>query len=218
MKKYLAITLVTLMLTGILFSCKKSNTSTPKDYTASIKDKTWWGQLTYTGQTAEYYSVHFNADGSLQWSQLSGDYTGHWVVNDKQLIMTFDANSVRIEAEIGDDNKLGNITATTNYYVVNSGELVANPNLPLDNTSWKGTYFNGSSQQPLQFSFSPGLKISITFGSFPTQVNTYTRSSSGAVIRYGVGGMYPFFGVVASGNLMKGSEQDFRFPWQAIKQ
>lgn len=210
--------MVTLMVMGLLFSCKKSSTPIPKDYTVLIKDKTWWGQLTYTGQTAEYYCIQFNANGSLTWSQLLGDYPGQWVINGKRLTMIISVNGLQIEADISDDNKLLNITDNINSLNVNSGELTANPNVILDNTAWTGTYFNGSSQQPLQINFKPNSKVDMKFGAFAVTTYTYTRSSLGAVIRHSVGENYPFFAVLTSGNLMKGSEQDSRFPLQAIKQ
>ena len=83
--------LVILLVTNILLSCKKSNDSIPtpsiKDYSVSIKDKTWWGTFTINGQKAQYYSVQFNADNSLVWSQLSGDYPGKWTLDGKKLVI-----------------------------------------------------------------------------------------------------------------------------------
>lgn len=135
MKKYINIMMVTLMVMGLLFSCKKSSTPIPKDYTVLIKDKTWWGQLIYTGQTAEYYCIQFNTNGSFTWSQLLGDYPGHWVINGNRLTMIINANDLQIEADISDDNNLLNITDNINSLKVNSGELNANPNITLDNTA-----------------------------------------------------------------------------------
>ncbi len=56
------------------------------------------------------------------------------------------------------------------------------------------------------------------FGDFAVTTYTYTRSSSGAINQHSVGENYTFFAVLTSGNLMKGSEEDSRFPLQAIKQ
>jgi hypothetical protein len=135
MKKYLSIILVALLVTGLLFSCKKRSDS--KDFTAVIKNKTWWGQLTTSGETAQYYSVYFNGDGSLLWSQRAGGYTGKWTINDNQLTMDFLTPAVQKKANISDDNTLKNIV-TNNSTVVNSGEMIANPTTLLDNTVWKG--------------------------------------------------------------------------------
>jgi hypothetical protein len=132
--------------------------------------------------------------------------------------MTFISNGVEITADISDDNKLMNIQDNTGSYEINSGALIANPNLPLDNTIWKGSYFNGGAQQPVQLSFSPGSVLTATFGAYPVQVVTYTRSKSGAVIRYGTGGMYPFFAVITSGTEIKGCTTSSDYPLLAVKQ
>src|SRR6478609_9589040 len=138
MKHTITLSLLFLAVT-ILISCKKADVSTPasptpvsRDYSTSIKDKSWWGEITYTGKTAEYYSVYFKADGTLIWSQFSGDYAGHWVIKEKELTMTFDANTVAIRATITDDDKLSNISDNTNSYEVNSGALLSNPYVNLD--------------------------------------------------------------------------------------
>ena len=75
---------------GILVGCKKENGPAAKDYAASIKEKTWWGVVTYTGKEAEYYSVHFNSDNTLMWSQFAGDYSGHWATSGNALTITLD--------------------------------------------------------------------------------------------------------------------------------
>ena len=75
MKKYSRILLATFLSSGILFGCKKDKTvktPEPKDYSLSVENKTWWGELAYTGKPIEYYSVHFNADKTLLWSQFAG--------------------------------------------------------------------------------------------------------------------------------------------------
>src|SRR6266542_4422176 len=114
MKKYISTILLT--LTMVMDSCIKSDT--PKDYAVSIKDKTWWGTITYTGKTTEYYSVHFDADSSLLWSQLSGDYAGKWRIANRQLTMTFTGINDVIKADITDDDKLENISDNASYYEV----------------------------------------------------------------------------------------------------
>jgi hypothetical protein len=218
MKKHLEIITALLFFAGILFSCKKVNT--PKDYTASIKDKTWWGVMTYTSQVFQYYSVHFNADNTLKWSQLSGDYDGQWIINGKQLTITFSVSGVEIKADISDDDKLMNIADNTTSYIINSGELIANPNLPLDNTVWKGSISDnsGGTSSALQMSFMPGLKIGLKVGNGMYGPYSYTRSPSDAIIRFQAGVGYPYFGVVTSGGEMKGSYYSFNHPWQIIKQ
>jgi hypothetical protein len=222
MKKYLSIIPATLLLTAILFSCKKSSSSAPppasKDYAESIKNKTWSGALTYTGQTTEYYSVHFNADKTLLWSQMSGDYAGHWAVNDKTLTMTFDANTAQIKAMVTEDNKFSDISDNTGYYEINSGELIVNPDLPIDNTIWKGALVPPGNSYSLQLNFMPGLKIEAK--GLNTQTVVYARSSSGAVIRaYKAGLVLLYFGIITSAGEMKGSyDGNTYYPWYATKQ
>ena len=215
MKKYLHIIPAIIIITGILSGCKKSNDDIPKDYSASVTDKTWSGVFTYTGKTSEYYSVHFNADKSLIWSELAGDFAGTWLVNNKQLTITFSSGS-KINADITDDNRLINIIASNKSYMVNSGKLVANPNLPLDNTIWKGTVTSGTSY-PLELDFLPGLKVAILINKVSQGQFSYKRTAGGA-IAVGTGGIGPFFGVIAGDNEMMGSSAIAATPWQATRQ
>jgi hypothetical protein len=211
MKKYKNIMLVTLLLIGIIVSCKKS--STPKDYAASIKDKTWSGELAYTGKTTEYYSVHFNADNTLSWSQFSGDYTGHWILTGKQLTISFTGNSVEIKANISDDDNLVNITDNTTASEIKSGELIANSTISVDNTEWKGA-INYPATKALQFSFKPGLQVIINIENTPIKTHTYTKYSLNTAIRIST----VFFGIITSGGKMKGSVDNAVYIWQATKQ
>jgi hypothetical protein len=205
MKMYLN-TAIALLVTVFFISCKKDNgTSAPKDYAASLKDKTWSGQLKYTNKPVEYYSVHFNADNTLIWSQFSGDYTGHWTTDGKQLTMTFDASSANIKANITDDDKLTNIIASSNLYIINSGELIANPNMVLDNTVWIGVFLsNTGPSSPIKLIFKPNLKVETIRGQYNIfNVYTYTRSQSGAVLRFDV-----FFFTITSIGELKGNTSD----------
>ncbi|MEO5592286.1 MAG: hypothetical protein ABIR15_20605 [Chitinophagaceae bacterium] len=212
MKKYLHIIPIIAIITGILFSCKKSNGDAPKDYSASIKDKTWWGELAYTGKTPEYYSVHFNTDNTLTWSQFQGDYTGHWALNNKQVTITFDGNTTQIKADISDDDNLVNITDNTGASEIKSGEITVNSTTTLDNTVW-----NGNTQVPtkaLQLNFKTGLQATINLEKTPVKTYTYTKYSSNSVIRIST----IFFGIIVSGSKMKGSIDNSVFTWQATKQ
>ena len=218
MKKYVNTILAILFYAPLLLSCKKDST---KDYTASIAGKTWWGVFTYTGKDAEYYSIHFNADNTLLWSQFSGDYTGRWVVNGAALTMSFDVSKAEIKASISDDDKLLNITDKTGNSVINYCELIANPNIPVDNTVWKGKIVTGAPYL-VEMSFRPAFKIDLQIGYTYTN-NTYTRSASGAVIRadikpVGSGAGTTFFGVIISGSEMKGCDKISNNQWEATKQ
>jgi hypothetical protein len=214
-KNSLAIAFASLIVV-IVAGCKKADTAAPKDYTQSIKDKTWWGQFTYTGKPVEYYSVHFNPDGSLLWSQLSDNYKGHWVLKDRQLTMSFDGNSEEIKADISDEDKLTNITDNTSASEINSGQIISNPNIVLENTVWKGTVRQSSGPTfSMQLSFLPGTKVVLGFagGSYPA--NTYTRS--GALIRMLVSGNN-IFCILTSSTEIAGSNTADNTAYQLIKQ
>jgi len=215
MKKYTNLIPVTLIIMSILVNCKKSDT--PKNYLESIKDKTWWGTLTYNGQKAEYYSVHFNADNSLLWSQLSGDYAGSWVINDKQLKMTFPALGSEIKGDISENDTLMNISDNNASVTINSGKLIANPNILLDNTVWLGSA-NITTSKVLELAFIPGSQVRINIENSTIKSYVYTRSLSGSVFRATMTGGDVFFGVTTSGSEMKGSVGKSANPWQTIKQ
>jgi hypothetical protein len=210
MKKYTEIILVSLFSISVITSCKKDSDG----YSASIKDKTWWGTMTYTIKpTPVYYSVHFNANGSLLWSELSGDYSGHWVIDGNHLTISLNTVNREVKTDISGDNKFGNISQSgTNGDIINSGELIPDPNTSsLDNTVWNGYYSVGGVQKPLQMSFKPNFILEWKSGSNATW--TYTRTASGVVIRYGG---TVIFGIVLSGYEMKGTSI-FDY-WQVRKQ
>jgi len=212
MKKYFNIIVAILLLAATTPGCKKSDSAQPKNYTLSIKDKTWWGELAYTGKTPEYYSVHFNPDNTLTWSQFQGDYTGHWAINNKQVTITFDGNSTQIKADISDDDNLVNITDNTTASEIKSGEMAANSTITLDNSVW-----TGNTQIPtkaLQLNFKTGLQATINLENTPVKTYTYTKYSSNSVIRIST----IFFGIIISGSKMKGSIDNSVFTWQATKQ
>ena len=231
MKKHLKIFLATVIVTGIIAGCKKDKIAAVKDYVSSVKDKTWWGEFTYTGKPVEYYCVHFNNDNTLLWSQFSGDYTGKWVINGKELTMIFDVSKAEIKANISADDKLLDITDNTGSFEMNTGQLSADPNISLDNTVWDGKPFT-TNLYSLAISFVPISKVDIQetyfyppslYKSYFYLNNTYTRPASGGVIRAdikpaGNGAGSLFFGVIISGTEMKGSYINSNIQWQATKQ
>ena len=216
MKKYPGIIFVLLLSAGILSSCKKDSDSSSKKITESIKDKSWSGTIIYTGKPTEYYSVHFNADNTLEWAQISGKYTGHWVLNGTALTLTFDANTVEVKANISGDNRLTNITDNTSVYEITSGGLVAKPDISLENTVWKGTRTNtiAGTMLAYQMNFMTGNKVEIRIGNVLDGVYSYTREAAGAAFRTGKG----IFGTIISDGEMMGSDVNAAIPWEAIKQ
>jgi hypothetical protein len=217
MKAYSIIALSIFLSIVLMSGCKKDDA--PKDYAEAISNKTWSGSITYTGDSIQYYTVYFNPDKSLLWSQYSGDYPGNWVLSGKQVSMSFVGNNAIIKADITDDDKFSNITVeNTNAYKVNSGALVASPAMGLESTTWDGTGFSGFSQYPYQMNFLPGgivrLKLNNTlYPSYP-----YTRSASGAAIRFNTFLGPKVFAVIMSDNEIKGCMGGSVYPWRTIKQ
>jgi hypothetical protein len=215
MKKFTEIILVSLFLIAVVTSCKKES----KDYSASIKDKTWWGTMSYNGLKIAYYTVHFKADGSLVWSELTGDYQGNWTMDGKHLTISL-AGVVRdFKADLSKDDKLLNIVmgVSANYAVI-SGELIPNPFLPsLDNTVWNGSYSLGTGigmTSAMQINFMPGSKLQMKIGGALLSAMIYTRSASGVAIRT----VYGFFGIVISSTEIKGTDDNVNYyGWQVSK-
>jgi uncharacterized lipoprotein YehR (DUF1307 family) len=218
MKAY-SIIVLSVFLSIALSGCIKDNADTPKDYVAAISDKTWSGAITYSGDSTQYYTVHFNADKTLLWTQFSGDYLGNWALVDKQLSMTFAGNNVIVKADISDDDKLANIVVeNTNAYMINSGARLVNPTMALENTDWNGSAFLVVSRSPYQMSFLPGNNVQVKINNTPYLLSPYTRSASGASIRF----VSPFgiklFGVIMSSTEINGSLAQTYNPWRTIKQ
>jgi hypothetical protein len=216
MKKHISIILATLMIMGVMASCIKDPNPNRIYYYPFIKYKTWWGMLTYTGKTPEYYSVHFNADNSLVWSQLSGDYPGQWSLNDKQLTMTFPGIGSTIKAEIsvdGNNARLLNFTDNNTSFTINSGELVPNPTIPLGYTVWSMTLGGSPGYEMI---FMPDSKVIIKQGSVVSGTYNYKRLPLGAGILVDFGGTL-FFGVVTTEGEMKGSSGTSEVPWEATR-
>jgi hypothetical protein len=191
-------------------SCNKDNTS--KDYMASIKGKTWWGMFTYTGNTSEYYSVHFNEDNSLDWSQLPGDDGGQWLLDGKHLTISLTRNNVKMQADISNDDKLENVTDNSSKYEFKSGQLIPNPKLSLANTVWKGDWGG----VPFLLTFLNDSRMKTKFGSDEREV-TYTRSSSGAAIRFDRSSVYYYMAVITTDTVMKVGDNGMGL-WRAVKQ
>jgi hypothetical protein len=219
MKKYSGLVTAALISIALLVSCKKSINTARKDYTASVKDRTWSGEFTYTGKVKEYYSVHFNENKTLLWSRLSGDYTGKWVVNDDVLTMTFDANTVQVKANITDDDKFFNISDNTGYYEINSGQVMTISTVPLDNTVWKGP-INLGALKTLQLGFKPGYKVEPKHDNIVVGLGSYSYKAlaAGGGIRIEIGSGSFVFAIFESATEMKGSWLKADYPLVAIKQ
>ena len=215
MKKHVCTILTTLIVLGFFSGCEKSDTK--KDYSASIKDKTWWGTITYTGEIPEYYSIHYSADNSLIWSQLSGDFEGHWVINGNQVTITLNENATQITADITDDDKLMNFSDNTELSEVNTGELIKTPIVFLDNTAWAGSVINVNvNPTAITMNFTPDNYVEIEH--FAQGAYNYSRSASGVVLRFYIAATFKFFGVIISGNEIRGSMDVPEYQFKVLKQ
>ena len=222
MRNNIRVILFTIVSTIMLFGCNEDDPT--KDYAASIRNKTWWGTLTNTGEAAQYYSVHFDTDGGLVWSQLSGDYGGKWVVEKNKVTLTFSAINVIVTGEISENDTLMNITTNT-LNKVNSGKLGPNPMTVWENTLWKGMLW--ASNEPgfsykikfLQILFTPNLKYSISMPALGASDFSYEQSPSGGFFRIKkLESFHPeFFGILVSDREIKGNTSDL-FTFQLIKQ
>ena len=102
--------MVLLPLALIVNSCKKDNaTATAKDYSLSVKNKDWGGTVS-NAIGSQPYTVHFNADNTRQWAQLSAEYTGRWSIVKNNLAVNLTSSMVVFAANITDDYKLENIS------------------------------------------------------------------------------------------------------------
>jgi hypothetical protein len=216
MQKYISILSALILMMGLITGCKKNNSDDNVDYSDSVNDKTWGGTMTYTGKTPEYYSVHFNPDKTLTWAQYTGDKTGHWTLKGKKITISFDTITEQIVADISQNNILQNFNDNTSDYEINSSAMIANPNIPLENTVWAGSESNTAATviQAIQLSFKPGNKVEVKIGNLVFGTVSYFRSAGGSAIHL-TGG---FFGVMFSGTEMKGCDGGPGFIWQAIKQ
>jgi hypothetical protein len=221
MKKHWKIAMIILGMITISSGCKKDNNnngSSNNSSSTSINDKTWWGMFTYAGDTTQYYSVHFNPDSSLTWNQYLGEYKGTWSISSNHLTMDFGPNSIKITADVTNDNKLTNIK-TNNTSIINSGQLLANPtHESLDGTIWKGVYSDKiGSTYNFEIDFKANSKVDIGFDGMGAVTYSYARSASGISIRTFDGDNSEWFGIIMSDTKMEGSERPEN-KWQVTKQ
>jgi predicted small secreted protein len=211
--------IIILSLATVLSACSKNNDGpSGKDYSTAIKGKVWVGTATYTGKPTEYYSVQFNADNTLVWSEYADDYDGKWAVDGQQLNITFTLSGKQFNAGISDDNKLIDITyPAANSWVVNTGELCPNANIVLDNTKWNSPELTGfPGHYGLSLSFKQGSKIDYSVYLFLTAHLIYSRT--GASIRFMGTNGYTWFGVItADGKTIRGM-QSYEVMWEMVKQ
>jgi len=219
MKKQVAVILLGVLC--IASGCKKSNSNGSNDSGAAISEKTWWGELTNQDEKSQYYSVHFNSDGSFVWNQALGEYFGDWSLSGNHLTLSFRDLSVVVEADITGGNKWVNIK-TNNTSTVDNGQLFTSPNQKaLDGTVWKGTYKDlHDVSYTLEIDFQDAVNMQVTIGNSAAASYTYFRSTSGVIIRTPQASMdsHVYFGLIMSDTQMQGTDINPDNRWQVTKQ
>jgi hypothetical protein len=220
MKKQFSL-IPTILIFAILFiSCKKetaSDSNKPKDYAASIVNKTWWGTFAYKNQTDEYYSMYFNADNTLEWDQFLGKFKGFWVLDSNRLTITFEGNDTKITAKIGEDSTLSHFSDNTDFSEIKSGQMVGNPKITLDNTTWEGKFKHLEDSISVKLEFKEKSQFLGTFMSTQFIVSDYSSSSSGGALRLSLGGRDVFL-VIVSNTDMYGTIISYIYPIHLTKQ
>jgi hypothetical protein len=145
----------------VLFACSCRKSATPentKDYSSMIRNRNWWGTITYTGESLKYFSVHFNDDSTLIWDEDRGTFTGHWTLIDRQLIVKFDSSGYRFTANI-ENEKFSYLASSSPKFQVNSGQLIKDLNLSIENTTWIGPGYVPEILYVMQFSPEASYKL-----------------------------------------------------------
>jgi len=221
MKRQYGIVVTIILLIILTGGCKKSSTpennTTPKDYSALVINKTWWGAFAYRDQTEEYYSMHFNQDKTLDWDQLLGPFKGFWTLDGNRLTLTFEGNDTKITADIGDDKKLSHISDNTNFSEIESGQLIENPNLSLENSVWTGMQ-TGQTPTSIKLEFDNQHYVLPFFSGAELDPYPYSRSSSGAVIRSAYPPGSSIFLIIISESEMYGGFGSYLYPVHVTKQ
>ena len=155
-----------------------------------------------------------------------------WTVNGKDLAITFDVSKAAIKAAISDDDQLLNIAGSTGNFEINTGQLITNTGISLENTLWEGKPVLASGLYAYKMKFIAASKLTIqetyfvppnVYQSYLYPDNPYNRSASAAVIRSsynngGAGASSAFFGIIISASEMRGSIKNYNNQWKATKQ
>jgi hypothetical protein len=102
---------------------------------------------------------------------------------------------------------------------VNTGQLIPFPNLPvLANSIWQGTLVQPNGSFPLSMRFISGGQVQVTMAGRVYNTGSYQQSPSGVAFRTVPEGVYNFFGIIVSGNEMKGTLASPDNQWNITKQ
>jgi hypothetical protein len=214
----------------LLYGCSKTNDISPApapspaapvvtDYNPFISEKTWWGNLTNPGEQLQLYSVHFNADLSLVWSQASGDYFGNWKLDGNHLVLNFPSIAVTVKADIAKDSTLTNITCS-NTSTINSGKILSVSGQPVAGTTWKGNYLDANRlPHAITIVFIDAVNVNIILDG-ASVVYQYNVTESGVVFRTNVnpGSSHVYFGLNRQDGQWVGTDMNPENVWNVSKQ
>lgn len=136
-------------------------TETPKD--TIVTGATWFGGMILPGNGGEYYAVHFNADSTLIWSELSGDYDGTWSLSNKRITIDLPIHNVKIAADVSDGHTFNNITCDNPGFAVFACERMQNEEVQVSGTSWQGhiSTEDAHTRTPIALQFIDDSKVQI---------------------------------------------------------
>lgn len=209
-------------IAACFISCKK-NKDEVKDIKTLFSDATWVGEVKFPMSPEEPFCIRFNAGGSFEWYELSGDITGTYTVNEeaKTIQLTFSSGR-SVTATVTNNNKLTNFQYGGAYsWIINTAEMVTATTVSeLNATSWIGEK-ETLQRTPILISFNaPALldyrETGATFAGVIYQLKY-------ACIRFVPGTNWNFFGVINNGKI-KGIEfrktpsSNFKNKWQVTKQ
>jgi len=194
---------VILVITG--WSCSKDNDD-DHNWSEELKNSVWAGiyQLTAGSYRGEQpFSVELNADGSVQWSDITSTRAaGQWVALGDTLTITF-PNLTNVTALLSGDRLSKFVSSPGAGLVINEASRAALlDEQQLINAEWSGTQGGAS----LTLDFVPGSKVTYKIGGNPGVTVPYTIAGAGIRIQrnYIPGGGKDYSVLVEKGTVFKG--------------
>ncbi|MEO5562059.1 MAG: hypothetical protein ABIR18_01465 [Chitinophagaceae bacterium] len=194
MKKHSSLPIIIILLTVLSFTaCKKEDN---RDFNALMKNTVWTGEFNYTGHDVQSVSMEFKDNGQVWWYEMTKEYGGTWVIENKRLKVVF-GNNTGFDAEISKDNKLNKIqNISANGWNLVSAELNTTPDIPLLFTTWSAPGIN--------LSFKPGNMVDMDNGNGTTWILQYTHKPKGLSFS---SAQWKMFMVFRSGTVLKGANK-----------
>ncbi|RYY60695.1 MAG: hypothetical protein EOO05_09040 [Chitinophagaceae bacterium] len=205
MKKLILRVGLLLMVIISTLSCSKKNDD-DRNWSEELKNSVWAGiyQLTSGAYRGEQpFSVEFNADGSVQWSDITCTRpASQWAAVGDTLTITF-PNSTTVTSILSGDRLTKFVSGPGAGLVINEASRAALvTEEKLVNAQWAGT--QGSFA--LTFDFIPGGKVTYKKGGEPGVTVPYTIAGAGIRIsrNYTPGGGKDYSVLLENGSVFKG--------------